>query len=110
MTTPRKFIRVQPNVKIKVEYLIFPYANFRIGPAASVDSFRIAGFDVWKDTPDQWQQFLGCSRPAKHLAMYVDRRGNELPALWLASSARGKPVGHEAWQRLTAVLFYLAWA
>jgi hypothetical protein len=41
--------------------------------------------------------------------MYVDKRGNPLQSMWIAIHDRSQDVGHEDWQKLTSVLFYLAW-
>ena len=48
-------------------------------------------------------------RPSRHLAMYVDKRGNPLPPMWIASRD-GRGVGYEAWQRLASAIFYLSWS
>lgn len=103
-------MRPLPSPKIRLQYLIFPYADFRVGPLGSLDHFAIGGFTLWKDTPANWQQYLNCARPSRHLAMYVDREGNPVSSIWIATAADERRVESEEWQRLTAVLFYLAWA
>lgn len=42
--------------------------------------------------------------------MYVDRKGEPLESMWLATTKQKAIVAHERWQQLVAVLFYLAWA
>jgi hypothetical protein len=100
-----------PSSKIRLQYLIFPYVDLRVGPPGSLDHFAIGGFAVWKDTPANWQKYLDCARPTRHLAMYVDRDGVPVSSIWIATAARPDVrLNPEAWQRLTAVLFYLSWA
>ena len=106
----RKPLREIPAVAVKFQYLIYPYANFHVGVLGKEKSFKIGPFDVWRDDEENWQQFLGVSRPAKHLGMYVDRDGKPLDAIWIATLQKGASLSVERWQHLTAVLFYLAWA
>ena len=103
-------MRPLPPPKIRLQYLIFPYADFRVGPLGSLDHFAIGGFTLWKDTPGNWRQYLNCERPGRHLAMYVDREGNAVSSIWIATATDERRVESQEWQRLTAVLFYLAWA
>jgi hypothetical protein len=112
MTTriQRTQVRPLPTAKIRLQYLLFPYLELRVGPLGALDHFEIGGFDLWKDTPDNWQKFLHSTRPARHLAMYVDRAGEVVDTIWVATTRNGLQVDSELWQRLTAVLFYLAWA
>lgn len=98
------------NPSIRLQYLIYPYADFHVGTLGQQDSFNIGPFVVWRDTEHNWRQFLNVTRPAAHLEMYVDRKGNQLQTMWIATSANRSNVASEYWQHLTAVLFYLAWA
>jgi hypothetical protein len=103
-------VRPLPTAKIRLQYLLFPYLDLRVGPLGALDHFKIGGFTLCKDTPDNWQKFLHSARPARHLAMYVDRAGKVVDTIWVATAWNGLQVDSELWQRLTAVLFYLAWA
>ena len=106
----RKPLREVPNVALRLQYLIYPYANFSVGPLGQQSSFQIGTFNLWRDEEENWQRFLQVPRPAKHLTMYVDRIGNPIDTLWIATSQDSLTVPPERWQHLTAVLFYLAWA
>jgi hypothetical protein len=83
--------------KIRLQYLIFPYADFRVGPLGSLDHFAVGGFRLWKDTPGNWQQYLNCARPSRHLAMYVDREGNPVGSIWIATANDERRVESEEW-------------
>jgi len=106
----RKPLRELPSVAIRFQYLIYPYANFHVGPLGKAGCFKIGPFDLWRDEEANWLRFLGVLRPASHLAMYVDRDGNPLDTIWIATLDKGASASVERWQHLTAVLFYLAWA
>jgi hypothetical protein len=106
----RKPLRELPAIAIKFQYLIYPYANFHVGPLGKAGYFKIGPFDLWRDEEANWLKFLGVFRPASHLAMYVDRDGNSLDTIWIATLDKGASASVERWQHLTAVLFYLAWA
>jgi hypothetical protein len=106
----RKSLREFPSVPVRFQYLIYPYANFHIGALGKARSFKIGPFDVWHDDEENWQRFLTVERPAKHLGMYVDRDGNPLDTIWIATLEKGALASAERWQHLTAVLFYLAWS
>jgi len=41
--------------------------------------------------------------------MYVDKRGNPLPPMWIANRD-GKGIEYEGWQRLAFAIFYLSWS
>ncbi len=103
-------VRPLPTAKIRLQYLLFPYLDLRVGPTGALDHFEIGGFNLWKDSPENWQKYLHSPRPAQHLAMYVDRAGEVVNTIWVATTRNGLQIDSELWQRLTAVLFYLAWA
>jgi hypothetical protein len=103
----RKPLKQIPSVSVRLRYLVYPYANFHLGQESA---FNIGPFEVWRDQEESWQRFLKIPRPAKHLQMYVDRHGQPLQTVWIATPADGIAVQSEHWQHLTAVLFYLAWA
>jgi hypothetical protein len=106
----RKPLRELPAFAIRFQYLIYPYANFHVGPLGKASCFKIGPFDLWRDEEANWLKFLGAFRPTSHLAMYVDRDGNPLDTTWIATLDKGASASVERWQHLTAVLFYLAWA
>src|SRR5713226_7867578 len=106
--------RVLPKARFK--YAFMPYVRFLVqtrfvsGSTGQPASFSFGGFSVWLDTPENWQQFLGIARPAKHLAMYVDREGQPLSDGWVATIAPGVSTQGQKWQQLVACLFYLSFA
>lgn len=106
----RKTIRPATAPKLRLQYLIYPYIDLRVGPLGALDHFTIGDFEVWKDISDNWLKYLKCGRPGRHLAMYVDREDNPVQTIWIATAKAGRPVAPELWQRLTASLFYLTWA
>jgi hypothetical protein len=108
--TARIPIRSFRPVKTLLEYAVFPYADFRAGPPTPLDSFKLGHFNLWKDTSENWNKYLSCPRPSQHLAIYVDKRGNPLTSMWLATRDKERQGSYEDWNRLTSVLFYLAWA
>jgi hypothetical protein len=61
-------------------------------------------------TSENWQKYLNWPRPSQHLAMYVDKRGNPLGSIWIATRENRQWVEYTDWQRLASVIFYLAWA
>jgi hypothetical protein len=106
----RIHIRSLPNTKVKLQYLVIPYADFRVGPLNGSDNFKFGTFFLWRDTPENWQKFLHCARPSRHLAMYVGRNGSPLGSMWIASLVNNADSVYDRWQWLIACLFYLAWA
>ena len=96
--------------KVKLEYLVFPYANFSVGTMGKQESFEFRPFVLWRDTENNWQTFLNFPRPSKHLSMYVGRDGKEIPTMWIATLQKPQALGQEYWQRFVAALFYLAWS
>lgn len=106
-STNRKPLKQPPSVSVRLRYLVYPYANFHLSQEYV---FTIGPFDIWSDQQDNWQRFLNIPRPANHLRMYVDRHGQPLQTIWIATPTNGIDVSSEHWQHLTAVLFYLAWA
>jgi len=108
--TTRIPMRTLPNHKVKLQYLVIPYADFRVGSLDGFDNFKFGPFQLWRDTSDNWSKYLKCVRPSKHLAMYVGRDGKPLESMWIASTEKTDGLGADHWQWLTASLFYLAWA
>lgn len=53
---------------------------------------------------------LGIERPNDQLPRYVDRDGQPLKSMWIATEEDKRSVAPERWQHLVAVLFYLAWS
>lgn len=99
-----------PAVIPRLQYLIFAYANFKVGQLGTGTEFSIGPFTIWKDTEGNWLKFLNISRPAKHLSTYVNRAGRPAESIWIATTSTTDRVTPERWQQLTAALFYLAWA
>ncbi len=97
-------------VPVRLQYAILPYADFHVGTLGRQADFRIGKFSLWRDTPENWEKFLGVSRPCEYLSSYVDRNGNPLLSMWIATADDKTNVAPERWQQLVAVLFYLAWA
>ena len=95
---------------MQLQYLVIPYADFRVGPLGALDNFKCASFLLWRDTDENWKKYLDCPRPSKHLAMYVGRDGSPLGSMWIASLENSVGYVYGRWQWLIAVLFYLAWA
>jgi hypothetical protein len=110
VASERKPLRKLADVSVRFQYLVYPYATFHVGPLGKANCFKIGPFHIWHDEEGNWLKFLGVSRPANHLAMYVNRDGNPLEAIWLATLDRGTSASVERWQHLSAVLFYLAWS
>lgn len=109
--SPRRILlqsRLSPRVKLS--YLVFPYANFSVGGWGERTSFEFGPFAVWPDTDDNWRRFLKFPRPAKHLSMYLGRDGRPLTTLWITTFTSSQKIGQDRWQRLAAALFYTAWA
>jgi Apea-like HEPN len=92
------------------EYTILPYANLSVGPLGRQPQLKIGTFLVWRDTPENWKGFLGIERPNEQLSRYVDREGQPLQTMWIATEEDKRSIAPERWQHLVAVLFYLAWA
>lgn len=109
-TASRIPIRTFPNPKVRLQYLIFPYADFSVGTLGNEGSFACGPFVIWRDTIENWQRFLNFPRPSNHLSMYVGRDGKPISTMWIGTLNESKAITQEHWQRLTAVLFYLAWA
>jgi hypothetical protein len=107
---PRLPLRSLPNPKVQVQYLVIPYADFRVGSLGGLDHFTFGPFELWRDTTDNWPKYLACPRPSKHLAMYVGRDGTPLGSMWIASVPNSQKLAADHWQWITAALFYLAWA
>jgi hypothetical protein len=103
-------LRSLPSPKVRLQYLIFPYANFSVGTLAQQNSFEFGPFILWHDTEENWQHFLKFPRPSNHLSMYVGRDGKPIPTMWIATPPHSQTIVQERWQRLSAALFYLAWA
>jgi len=95
---------------VRLQYLIFPYANFSVGTLVKQSSFEFRPFVLWRDTVENWEYFLKFPRPSKHLSMYVHRDGKPISTMWIATLQHSQTIAQEHWQRLSAALFYLAWA
>ncbi|MGC2743761.1 MAG: hypothetical protein WA672_11265, partial [Candidatus Angelobacter sp.] len=109
-TATRIPIRTFPNPKVRLQYLIFPYADFSVGTLGNEGSFEFRPFVIWRDTIENWQRFLNFPRPSNHLSMYVGRDGQPISTMWIATLTESWTLTQEHWQRLSAALFYLAWA
>jgi len=96
-------------VAVRFQYAILPYADFQVGTLGKRADFKVAKFSLWRDTSENWQRFLGVSRPTEYLSSYVDRNGKPLLSMWIATADDKQNVAPERWQQLVAVLFYLAW-
>jgi hypothetical protein len=96
--------------KVQMQYLVIPYADFRVGPLGALDNFKFGGFLLWRDTDENWQKYMNSTRPSKHLTMYVGRDGFPIDSIWIASLEHPVPSVYDRWQWLIAALFYLAWA
>ena len=103
-------LRSFPNPKVKLQYLVFPYANFSVPSLGGRDSFEIGPFVLWRDTDKNWLHFQQFPRPSTHLTMYVGRDGKPISTLWVAAMPHSKNLGYISWQHLAAALFYIAWA
>jgi len=102
--------RQQKQPIILYEYAILLYANLNVGPLGQQSKFKIDNFVVWRDTPENWKEFIGTERPNEQLARYVDREGQPLQTIWIVTREDKQSVAPERWQHLVAVLFYLAWS
>ena len=108
--TARLPLRSLLNPTVQVQYLVIPYADFRVGSLAGGEHFTFGPFELWRDTAENWPKYLGCARPSKHLAMYVAKDGTPLASMWIASVPNTQQLSSDQWQWITAALFYLAWA
>ena len=59
----RRPLRELPAIAIKFQYLIYPYANFHVGPLGKAGCFKIGPFDLWRDEEAHWLKFLGSLDP-----------------------------------------------
>jgi hypothetical protein len=107
---PRIPIHTMPSHQVQMQYLVIPYADFRVGSLGALDNFKFGPFLLWRDSAENWQKVLNRSRPSKHLAMYVGRDGSPLGSMWIASLEKPVRSIYHRWQWLIAALFYLAWA
>jgi hypothetical protein len=107
---PRIPLRSFPNPKVRLQYLVFPYANFSVGAPSQQNTFQFGPFFVWRDTEANWLAFQKFQRPSGLLSIYVGRDGNALTTLWIATLPHPTAIGPVRWHQLSAALFYLAWA
>jgi hypothetical protein len=103
-------LRSFPNPKVKLQYLVFPYADFSLGAMSQQDNFQFGPFALWRDTEASWPTNQNIQRPSNLLSIYVDRDGKPLTTLWIATLPHTTATGPVQWHQLSAALFYLAWA
>jgi len=46
-----------------VQYLVIPYADFRVGSLGTGHNFSFGPFELWHDTAENSSKYLGCARP-----------------------------------------------
>lgn len=96
--------------KLTFQYLLLSYAGLNVrGESRIVEEFQLGGYYIWADSEANWRKHLGVARPQEHLSAYVDRHGNPLGGMWVATPIDRRSVTPEQWQHLVAALFYLCW-
>lgn len=85
-------------MKVEKYFTVLPYIQIE-------NDFSFGEFDIWIDTVDNWKKYLGTSRPASLLNIYVNHKGKRIIYKTIITSK--KKFNSTRLQQLISFLFFI---